>query len=375
MEDKIIDTMKAIGNKLNEDYLKGGTKSQRKRLVYELYSFEVLCAEEFGIKNKHLWTVDEELIPDKDPFTDIIKKDKKNLFNISKTVIESFISSNFPFYHDYNKELPRMNVKQIKEIVLDFLNSFDVNTANKLQEKIKENKVFITRLEETNGGFLNPFEILNDGIIVVNNIDGYNLEFAKYLVHECGHLFELEHLYSQNRRIYRNNSMLTPYYEVSSSFLEYAFLRYLKDNRILNHSIDIMLNEFFLELFVGNFYMHILCMKNNIDSEYIYITEDNIKEYANSIMERSNYYGPLYYDKGLDYRNSFIYPIGELMAIYLYENYKQGKENFIKEFKRSFLIYPSNPTLESFNKVGINYQELKEGKVLKRILNEYKTKF
>lgn len=111
MEDKIIDTMKAIGNKLNEEYLKGGTKSQRKRLVYELYSFEVLCAEEFGIKNKHLWTVDEELIPDKDPFTDIIKKDKKNLFNISKTVIESFISSNFPFYHDYNKELPRMNVK------------------------------------------------------------------------------------------------------------------------------------------------------------------------------------------------------------------------------------------------------------------------
>ena len=33
MEDKIIDTMKNIGNKLNEEYLKGGTKSQRKRLV------------------------------------------------------------------------------------------------------------------------------------------------------------------------------------------------------------------------------------------------------------------------------------------------------------------------------------------------------
>lgn len=34
MEDKIIDTMKNIGNKLNEEYLKGGSKSKRKRLVY-----------------------------------------------------------------------------------------------------------------------------------------------------------------------------------------------------------------------------------------------------------------------------------------------------------------------------------------------------
>lgn len=63
------------------------------------------------------------------------------------------------------------------------------------------------------------------------------------------------------------------------------------------------------------------------------------------------------------------------MAIYLYENYKLDKDNFIQEFKRSFLTYPSNPTLEVFNKVGINYHELKEGKVLKRVLNEYKTKF
>lgn len=63
------------------------------------------------------------------------------------------------------------------------------------------------------------------------------------------------------------------------------------------------------------------------------------------------------------------------MAIYLYENYKLDKDNFIQEFKRSFLTYPSNPTLEVFSKVGINYQELKEGKVLKRVLNEYKTKF
>lgn len=54
MEDKIIDTIKDIGNKLNEEYLRAGTKSKRRRILYELFAFEVLCEEEFGIENKHL---------------------------------------------------------------------------------------------------------------------------------------------------------------------------------------------------------------------------------------------------------------------------------------------------------------------------------
>ena len=58
MEDKIIDTIKDIGNKLNEEYLRAGTKSKRRRILYELFAFEVLCEEEFGIENKHLWFVE-----------------------------------------------------------------------------------------------------------------------------------------------------------------------------------------------------------------------------------------------------------------------------------------------------------------------------
>ena len=34
MEDKIIDTIKDIGNKLNEEYLRAGTKSKRRRILY-----------------------------------------------------------------------------------------------------------------------------------------------------------------------------------------------------------------------------------------------------------------------------------------------------------------------------------------------------
>ena len=113
MEDKIIDTIKDIGNKLNEEYLRAGTKSKRRRILYELFAFEVLCEEEFGIENKHLWFVDEELLPDNKQYFDIINRDKKCFFNISKAVIESFISEKYPFYHEYHKSLPKMNKKQI----------------------------------------------------------------------------------------------------------------------------------------------------------------------------------------------------------------------------------------------------------------------
>ena len=84
MEDKIIDTIKDIGNKLNEEYLRAGTKSKRRRILYELFAFEVLCEEEFGIENKHLWFVDEELLPDNKQYFDGYKKllpelDKSNM--------------------------------------------------------------------------------------------------------------------------------------------------------------------------------------------------------------------------------------------------------------------------------------------------------
>ncbi len=214
MEDKIIDTIKDIGNKLNEEYLRAGTKSKRRRILYELFAFEVLCEEEFGIENKHLWFVDEELLPDNKQYFDIINRDKKCFFNISKAVIESFISEKYPFYHEYHKSLPKMNKKQMMEIVLSFLNDIDRGTADKIIKKSVNSKIIETNIYGA-GGYINPFEAIDDSVIVINNEDGYNLEFARSLVHECGHLFELEHLYSQNKKVYRNVSIMTPYYEVT----------------------------------------------------------------------------------------------------------------------------------------------------------------
>ena len=72
-------------------------------------------------------------------------------------------------------------------------------------------------------------------------------------------------------------SMLTPYYEVSSSFFEYAFLRYLNDNRIIDYCSRLQLHNYFIDLFINNFYMNLICMKKDIipNGNYVYIDEEN----------------------------------------------------------------------------------------------------
>lgn len=368
MEEDVKTKLEEIGKRLNLEYLKAGTKSKKRRIFFDLYSFNVLMENEFGYGNKHLWEFDDD-ISSEDLFLDNVSYEKKKFFEISKTVVNNFIEVDYPFYQSYNKSLPRLSKKEIVQIVLSFLESFDKEIALKFKNKANNFQIIETNLIE-DGGYINPFEIINDSIIVVGNGEGYNLDFARSLVHECGHLFELESLYSQNRYNYRSNSMLTPYYEVASSFFEYAFLRYLKDNRIINHSIDLALHNYYLDLFINNFYMNVISMKKELtlDGDLIFINESNISSYADNVMNKANYYDIMHYNEGLDYRFSYIYPIGQLLAIYMYDKYIEDKDKFIMNFKKCLLMYPSLSRLETFKDVGAEYDKLKEGKVLKKVL-------
>ena len=54
----------------------------------------------------------------------------------------------------------------------------------------------------------------------------------------------------------------------------------------------------------------------------------------------------------------------------MYEKYKEDKVSFKEELKRCFLEYPANSDINVFRNVGINYEDIKEGKVLKKILRD-----
>ena len=210
MDKDILESVNLIGNKLNYEYLKAGTKSKQKRIAYDLYSYEDFCAEILGISNKHKWYMMEDYIPDNDSLLDVLYRNNKYFFELSKTVINIFISEKYPLYKDYYKKLPKLNYKEMKDVLMSFLKDFDINIYNKLNNKSKDCRVLETEMDYE--GFILPFESIKDSFILINNsCDSYDLSFMVTLAHECGHLFEIEHLYSQDNISFRNNSMMSPY--------------------------------------------------------------------------------------------------------------------------------------------------------------------
>ena len=137
---------------------------------------------------------------------------------------------------DYYKKLPKLNYNEMIDILMSFLKDFDNDIYLKLSKKGKEGKIIETQINYY--GYVLPFESIKDSIIVINNdSDIYNLSFMSTLAHECGHLFEIEHLYSQDNITFRRDSMSSIFCEVSSTFFEYAFLRYLEDNKIFENRV------------------------------------------------------------------------------------------------------------------------------------------
>lgn len=368
-EKEITKTITSIGDKLNNEYLKAGTMSKQKRIVYDLYAYVCLFDELFEKEPKYIWNINEDLIPTDDNFINILNRDKKYFLELSKSVINSFISEDYSLYKDYYKKLPKLNYNEMIDILMSFLKDFDNDIYLKLSNKGKEGKIIETQINYY--GYVLPFESIKDSVIVINNdSDIYNLSFMSTLAHECGHLFEIEHLYSQDNITFRRDSMSSIYCEVSSTFFEYAFLRYLEDNKIFENSVNLVLNEYYMKLFIHNFYINLISMKKNINSidGYVYIKEENISKYADYIIDKVNFYNMLSYKYGLDYRNIYIYGIGYLFAIHMYEKYKEDKEYFKNELKKSFLVYPNDSSLEAFKNIGINYEELKSGKLLRKTL-------
>lgn len=373
MDDKVLKNIILVGDKLNNEYLKAGSFSKQKRIAFDLCSYDDFCNEMLGINNKHKWYMMDDFIPDNDYLLEVLNRDKKCFFDLSKGVINSFIEEGYSLYRNYGKVLPKLNYKEMKDALKGFLKDFDLDLFDKFDNKSKGYRVLETEMDYE--GFILPFESIKDSFILINNnSDNHNLSFMVTLAHECGHLFEIEHLYSQDNISFRSNSMMSPYCEVSSNFFEYAFLMYLKENKLFEHSTDLCLDEYYMRLFVFNFCMNLISMKNDISTSFgcVYIDEDNIKMYADYIMNRVNYYGMIGYDNGLDFRDSYIYGIGSLFAIYMYDKYKDNKLLFKNELKKCFLRYPVSSDIGVFRDVGIDFDTMKDGKVLRRILRDRK---
>lgn len=370
--------VKDYEKKLNEIYAGANTKSKKKRLVNELILFSDICTKYFGVEKSYDWERDYSLISLIDDFNEPFIRntlENANIFrNIFNSVLNTFIESNYSFYDDYGKCYYRLTDLQLQEIIFTFLNSYDPKLLEDFKNMLNSGNVLETGLYDETRGFTCSFGNLNRNLIFFTSVGGTSIDTASTIVHEYGHHYEMKNFYGVGGVNYIQKHLPLPYYEISSRFFEYAFLNYLKENNLYVDDVNKRLGLYYEDLLVRAFDINLLYQMSLIEIDEldnVFIKEENITAISKEIQEKLNYYYlPSEQGDVVKYRNSFVYGIGSLCAIYLYENYKLDPNNFRKEFRNALLTYPYIKNLSAFESVGITYEKLMSGDTLRKLLKK-----
>ncbi len=212
-----------------------------------------------------------------------------------------------PFYFKNHYKI--YSFDEVQELVLAFFFNFDEATF-KIVKNFFENEDFeLGKRLGMYDGICYFFVDLNKSFILLENRQ-FNLESITYLVHELGHYIEFfKFNLSQKRRSAFESEIFS---ELSSSFYEYEFLRYLKKNNFDIKATNDLLNIFYFNI------------------------KDNYEVYADIVEEEEDIFDLL--------DNSLInYVICSYFSIYLSELRKQDP----KEFDRIFGILLSSYSIVS----------------------------
>lgn len=364
-------------NKLNDLYARANTKSKKKRILYDLFNFSAICREHFGIEKVFDWEQDEELIKLLDdfvtPFIDNVLDKRNSFFDISKSVIDTFIDVKYPFYEDYHKLLYSISPLELQEIMFDFLNSYDPKLQCFYKKMLEDCEIFEAYLYASTGysGLHYPMDGLKKNFIFCETFSN-SIFTTSLLIHEIGHAYESDLMYQCGINGYGTIKEKLPYTEVSSKFFEYAFLNYLKENRIYVNDTRVCLLKYYKTLLQHMYHMNLICKTKYLDINkygYVEINDVELVEYANRLKDELNYFN-LSSEIGeeMHFKNSFVYGIGGLFSIYLYDRYQEDSNGFKKDFRNMLINYPYNENV-FFEVMGITEEELVEGNVLKKVLN------
>lgn len=370
------ETIQRDKKKLEWFYSKANTKSKRKRILRDLSYFSYLCQDCFGINEEFSWDNDEKLskLLEKTsfPFIEHTFQNKEFFSNIMKNIIIIFQDLNFQFYDAYYKPYSHITESEFQEIIFDFLNEYDPKLLKKAQERM-DNLEIISGRTKNYSGFSFPIYSLNKNYLLYPPSRENNIITASILVHEIGHSYESDILKECVNFNDIDNIDKAPYYEVVSNFFEYSFLNYLKENKIYIQDTKRAIDSYYMELLINVFNVLILYEMKNINLDKygeVKIDDEEIFKYGEEIKEKLNcYFLSAELGVKINYRDSFVYAIGNILGVYLYEHYKSDPINFKKEFKNSIVNYSYN-YIDSFEKVGLTREELLSGKILKKVLKE-----
>lgn len=296
--------------------------------------------------------------------------ENKNLIkNISENTIKIFRDIGYNYYNQY-KPYNYLTELEFQDIIFTFLNQYDPKLLKRTKERMDNLEIFNGRTKEYMGLSF-PIYSLNKNYLLYPPSSENNIITASVLVHEIGHSYESDVLKECVSSKIIDNINKEPYYEVVSHFFEYSFLNYLRENKIYSQDTERAINYYYIALLDRVFDMSLLYKLKNINIDEYGETEidnDEAVKYGREIKDKLNcHFLSSELGTKINYRDSFIYGIGSLFSLYLYENYKSDHYNFKKEFKNAIVNYPYIG-IEAFERVGVTKEKLLEGKILEKAL-------
>lgn len=388
--EELITKQKIIEKNLESDlkkleylYSKSNTSSKMNRILYDLNFFSDIyrmCYPDLP-KEYFSWEKDKnnslllgsKILEMDIKFSESVITNNKLYNDMSSNAIAGF--NNYPLYKYLSDKIQGYSNKELNESMYEFLNSYDSKLCKMFKDKINNHEIFYSfDLDAFIGENVN-IDSLKKNFITLRYNDRKNIDDAASVMHEFGHSYEHELMYNRNISLLAD---ATPFFEVCSSFFEYAYMNYLKENRLLNKDIKIVFDLYYKNILLFN--IDIYTISNyikkggfiDIYEETININDEEVWLETDRVKDKLNYYMNSLNREPLNFRKTYIYGIGKLFAVILYDNYKKDPNNFKKEFANALCNYPLTKDISAFSNLGINKEELISSNILKKRLEKDK---
>lgn len=366
-------------DRYNYLYAKANTKSKKKKIAYDLLFFGEMYNRIVQEDMEFEWDDDIDIINERiNVVNGLIRNILDNqeiLIKLVENNFKMFLEEEFSVYKDYAKSYHKIKEEMMMKYIEEFFNSIDKSLVDRFNHKIDNVEVFINNGLDNYSGLTYPLEFVDKNIILFESDVDMNIDDARVLVHEMGHDFEFENSKRVGIDNIWNKIAKTPYVEVSSSFFEYAFINYLIENKIYLDDALMLKRRFLNQTLYYLIYILIIDKIGSLEIDWdfsIKLNNEDIVNYANSLFEKINLSTDEFeIGSKINFRSAIIYGLGKILGIYAYDIYKENPKEFLSKFRKGLLEY-NDIGMDAFYGLGINKDELVDGKVLKKVLRESK---